>query len=72
MADERDDLWYEPRAWEAEPSPIAGMNRGEFERIAERILWFETLTLEQKLWSFARHRAEQRWFEQLELLPDAR
>lgn len=65
------DDWYTPPAWEAEPSPVPGLSRGEYERIAERILWFESLSLEARIRSFARHRVEQAWFDRLVVHSDA-
>jgi hypothetical protein len=59
---------YLPPAWEAEPSAIPGLSRGEFERIAERILWFSRQPLEARFRSFARHRLEQRRFEALRVI----
>ena len=40
---------YRPPAWEAEPSAVPGVSRGEYEEIAENIRWLESLTLGQKL-----------------------
>lgn len=61
----RDTDWYTPAPREAEPSPVEGMCLGEFERLADQIRWFSSLTLEQRLRSLRYHQREQRWFARL-------
>lgn len=59
--------YYHPHPDEALPSPVPGMSRGEFERIAERILWFSALPLADRLTSLE-DQEEQRVFERLRVV----
>lgn len=57
--------WYVPDPREGEDSPVAGMSIGEFERLADQLLWFSSLPLEARLRSLVRVRAEQACFDRL-------
>lgn len=66
----REGDWYVPAAWEAEPSVVAGMSRGEFERLAAQIRWFSSLPLEARLRQTMRDRELQVLFGRLKVDTD--
>ncbi len=41
--------WYVPDPADAEPSPVPGLSIAEYEEIAEKLLWYAQLTVNEKI-----------------------